>query len=291
MSFRQKIESGEFVVLGEFDPPKGADFSTMLDQAIKVKGRLDAIVIPEMARSVLKASSLGGSAILQLNGIETILQTCCRDRNRLALQADILTANALGVSNIMVIQGDDIRFGDHPQAREVNDLNTIELLQTIETLQSGKDMSGIELLGAPEFFAGSVLNAGVSGGLMDMEMENLNKMIEVGARFVITTPVFDIHWFQQLLKRIDLRRIAVIPTVLLLKSAGMARYIDRNVKNITIPSEMIRDIQKSPDKPKACIQIAAKLINHLKDMGVPGVMISTMGWEDRLPQLLDAAKL
>jgi 5,10-methylenetetrahydrofolate reductase len=126
---------------------------------------------------------------------------------------------------------------------------------------------------------------------MDMEMENLNKMIEVGARFIITTPVFDIHWFQQLLKRIDLGRVAVIPTVLLLKSAGMARYIDRNVKNITIPSEMIRDIQKSPDKPKACIQIAAELINHLKDMGVAGVMISTMGWEDRLPQLLDAAKL
>lgn len=291
MSFRKKIESGDFVILGEFDPPKGSDFSGMLAQAIKIKGRIDTIVVPEMARSVLKASSLGGAAFLQLNGIETILQVCCRDRNRLALQADILAANALGISNIMAIPGDDIRFGDHPQAREVNDLNLIELLQTIETLQSGKDMAGIELFGTPEFLTGSVLNAGVSGGLMDMEMENINRMIEAGVRFVITTPIFDIHHFKQLIKRLDLRRISVIPTVMLLKSAGMARYIDRNIKNISVPSEIIRDIQRSPDKPKACIQIAAELIIQIREMGLPGVMISTMGWENRLPQLLDAIKL
>lgn len=291
MSLRKKIESGEFIVLGEFEPPKGSDFSKMLENANHVKGRLDAIVVPEMANAVLKASSLGGSAFLKANGIESVLQVCCRDRNKLALQADILAANALGISNIMAVPGEDIRFGDHPQARSVNDLDLIELLKTIHTLQSGKDLAGIELTGTPSFLMGSIVNAGAIGGLMEMEMDNLNTMIDHGVRFIITTPVFDIHRFRQFMKRIDMDRVSLIATVMLLKSAGMARYIDRNMKNISVPSEIIRDIQKAPDKRKACIQTAAELINNIKDMGLAGVMISTLGWEDKLPQLLDAAKL
>lgn len=290
MSFNKKINSGEFTLIGEFDPPKGVDFSKMFENATRVKGRVDALVVPEMSSAVLKASSLGGCAFLQTHGFETILQVCCRDRNRLALQADILAANALGVANIMAIPGDDIRFGDHPQARTVNDLDLMQLIETIETLKSGRDMAGIELSGRPELFTGSVVNSGAIGGLLDMELENLEKMIEHGVRFVITTPVFDIHRFQQFVKRIDLKRISVIPTVLLLKSAGMARYIDRNIKNISIPSEIIREIQKAPDKQKACIKIAAEMINQIRDTGAAGVMISTVGWEDKLPRLLDALK-
>ena len=115
MSFNEKITAGEFTLLGEFDPPKGIDFSNMLDCATRIKGRLDALVVPEMSSAVLKASSLGGCVFLQSHGFDTILQVCCRDRNRLALQADILAANAMGIRNIMAVPGDDIRFGDHPQ--------------------------------------------------------------------------------------------------------------------------------------------------------------------------------
>jgi len=291
MPLKQKIESGEFVVLGEFEPPKGGDFSSLLRSATQIKGRVDALVVPEMANAVMKGSSLGGCAFLQAHGFETIFQVCCRDRNRLALQADILSAGALGIPNIMAVTGEDIRHGDHPQARAVYDLDLIQLLETLQTFQNGKDMVGIELAGAPQFFTGTAINAGALGGALDVELENLEKMIDAGVRFLLTTPLFDLHRFQQFIKRVDTSRVAVIPTIMLLKSAGMARYIDRNIKHISIPKAMIRDIQKAPDKLKQCIRLAAELIGQLKNMGMAGVMISTVGWEDKLPQVLDAAKL
>jgi len=291
MTLKQKIEAGKFVVLGEFDPPKGTDFSTLLKNANLVKGRIDALVIPEMANAVMKASSLGGCAFLQTHGFETVFQICCRDRNRLALQADILSASALGVPNVMAVSGENIKYGDHPQARDVYDLDVIQLLEVLQNFQSGKDMMGVELAGISEFCIGSSINAGAIGGVLDIELENLQKITGLGVQFVITTPLFDLHRFQQFIKRVDTTKTAVIPTILLLKSAGMARYIDRNMKNISIPSEMIRDIQKAPDKLRKCIDIAAELINSLKDMGMAGVMISTVGWEDKLPQVLDAAQL
>ena len=291
MSFEEKIKKGDFVILGEFEPPKGADFSNMLKNANLVKGRIDAIVVPEMANAVMKASSLGGCIYLQNHGFETVFQVCCRDRNRLALQADILSASALGIPNIMVVPGEDIRFGDHPKAREVYDLQPLELVQAIRTLQNGRDLAGIELNGAPRFFVGSIINVGVMGGALDIELENLGKMINEGVEFVITTPVFDLHSFNQFLKKIEDYNVFVIPTVLLLKSAGMARYISRNIRHIFIPEEMIISIQKAPDKRKRCIEIAAELITELKNMGMPGVMISTIGWEDKLPMILDQAKI
>ena len=291
MTLKEKIASRKFVVLGEFEPPKGADFSRLTKSANQVKGRLDALVVPEMANAVMKAGSLGGCAFLNAQGFETILQVCCRDRNRLALQADILAASALGISNLMAVSGEDIRFGDHPQAREVYDLDLMQLLEILSKFQEGRDMAGIELTGAPTFCIGSTVNAGAIGGALDIEIENLEKMVEKGVQFAITTPVFDLHRFQQFMKRIDVEKVSIIPTVLLLKSAGMARYIDRNIKSVSIPSEMIREVQKAPDKLKQCIQTAAELINHLKEMEMAGVMISTVGWEDKLPQILDAAKL
>jgi len=290
MSLQDRIRAGKFVLLGEFEPPKGADFSGLLKNALLTKGRLDAVVVPEMANAVLKASSLGGCAFFQKEGIETVFQVCCRDRNRLALQADILAASALGIKNIMAVPGDDIRFGDHPQARTVNDLDLIGLLETIHRLHEGRDLSGIELRGAPSFCLGSTMDAGAPGGLLTIEMENLKRKVDLGIEFAITNPIFDLRRFDQFIKRLEIK-IAVMPTVLLLKSAGMARYIDRNVKGISIPQETITRIQKASDKVKECVLIAAETIARIKDMGMAGVLISTVGWEDKLPWVLDEAKL
>lgn len=291
MSMEEKIKSGEFAVIGEFEPPKGSDFSPLLDNANRVRGRIDAYMIPEMASAVMKASSLGGCAYLQNHGLETILQVCCRDRNRLALQADIVAASALGVANIMAVPGEEIKYGDHPQARTVNDLELIDLLKALQLLQEGKDMAGIELKGTPRFFIGSPVDTGASGGLLDIELENLGKRIDLGVRYIITNPVFDLNVLKEFVKRIDPKRVALIPTVLLLKSAGMARYIDRNIKGISIPSELIANIQKAPDKREECIRIAGELITNIKKMGMAGVLISAVGWEDKIPQILDRAKL
>lgn len=291
MPLEDKIDSGKFVVLGEFEPPKGADFAPLLKHAAATRGRLDALVVPEMGNAVLKASSLGGCAVFESEGLETVLQVCCRDRNRLALQADLLAAAALGIRNVMAVPGTDIRFGDHPHARVVNDLDLMELLKALATLQQGKDLAGIELRGTPRFCVGSVIDTGASGGLLDMEIERLREMIDLGVRFVITNPVFEIRRFQQILRRIDTEKIAVIPTVLLLKSAGMARYIDRNVRGISIPPEVIRDIQKASDRVRECVRIAAGLVSRLKELGMAGVMIATAGWEDKLPEILDGARI
>ena len=291
MPLKEKILDGKFIVLGEFEPPKGADFDPFIKDANLARGRVDALVVPEMANAVLKASSLGGCACLEREGIESVLQVCCRDRNRLALQADILSAGALGVKNIMAVSGVETRFGDHPQARIVNDLDLMELIQAIQTLQKGKDMAGVELKGAPSLCIGSTINAGATGNLLDVEMENLEKMIAIGVDYVITNPVFDLRRFEQFIKRVDTQKIAVLPTILLLKSAGMARYIDRNIRGISIPPDITRGIQKAPDKVKECIRIAGDTLKRVKEMGMAGVLISTVGWESKLPLILEAAQL
>ena len=291
MTLQEKIRSGKFVVLGEFEPPKGADFSPLSKNASLTRGRLDAVVVPEMANAVLKASSLGGCAFLQREGVETVFQVCCRDRNRLALQADILSVAALGVRNLMAVPGEDIRFGDHPQARTVNDLDLMGVLETVQKLQNGKDLSGIELRGSPRFCIGSTLDTGAPGGLLNIELENLKRKTDLGVEYVLTNPVFDLRRLEQFIKRIEVKPLAVIPTVLLLKSAGMARYIDRNIKGISIPPEIIRDIQKAPDKVKECVRIASEIVVRIREMGMAGVLLSTVGWEDKLPLILDEAKL
>jgi len=290
MALEEKINAGRFVVLGEFEPPKGNNFSSYMKHANQVRGRIDAFVVPEMASAVLKASSLGACALLQKEGIETVFQVCCRDRNRLALQADLMAASGLGVKNLMVVSGDDITHGDHPQARTVNDLTMMELLEVVQRLGTGKDMAGIELNGTPRFCTGSNLDNTAAGGLLEIELENLQKKIALGAKFFITHPIFDLRPFQQFVKRVDTSKIALIPTVLLLKSAGMARYIDRNIKGVSIPAEMIRDIQKASDKVEICTKIAAQTISRLKEMGMAGVLISTVGWEDKLPMILGQIK-
>jgi len=291
MPLKEKIVAGKFVVLGEFEPPKGADFDSFVKDANLVKGRVDALVVPEMANAVLKASSLGGCASLEREGIESVLQVCCRDRNRLALQADILSAAALGVKNIMAVSGVETRYGDHPQARTVDDLNLVELIEALQTLSKGKDLAGVELNGTPSFSIGATIDAGAAGNLLDIEMAHLEKMLANGVDYVITNPVFDLRRFEQFLKRVDTKKIAVLPTVLLLKSAGMARYIDRNVRGISIPQDMIRRIQKAPDKAQECVRIAAESLKQIKAMGMAGVLISTVGWESKLPKILDEAQI
>ncbi|HDR14850.1 MAG TPA: 5,10-methylenetetrahydrofolate reductase [Desulfobacteraceae bacterium] len=291
MQLEEKLRTGGFVVFGEMEPPKGADFSRFLKNASLVKGRIDALVVPEMANAVMKACSLAGCAFLQSRGFETIMQACCRDRNRLALQADILGASALGVSAVMAVPGEDIVFGDHPRAREVKDLDIHQLLAMLQTLAQGRDLSDVELEGTPpSLLVGSVFNAGASGGALDMELEALEKKIGLGVRFIVTSPVFDEKRLEVLLKRIDTSKVSVIPTVLLLKSAGMARYIDRNIRHISIPAETIQAIQKAGDKAWECVRTAAGLVSSIREMGFAGVSISTVGWEGKLPWILDAVR-
>jgi 5,10-methylenetetrahydrofolate reductase len=286
MQLQKKLEAQEFVILAEMGPPKGTDVSELVANATQVKGRVDAFVIPEMGNAVMRLSSLGGALLLANRGLETVMQICCRDRNRLALQGDLLAAAALGVSNVMAVTGEDITHGDHHRARAVNDIDLLELLGAIQTLQGGKDMAGVELRGSPRFFVGSTVN--VTSPSPELELAALDQKLAAGARFFVTPPIFDLTVLDRFLKRWGDRRAYLIPTVLLLKSVGMARYIDRHLENVEIPAETIRRLQNAPERVRECVLIAAELITALKARRVSGVNIVTIGWEDKLPQILSA---
>jgi 5,10-methylenetetrahydrofolate reductase len=286
MHLKRKFEKGEFAILAELEPPKGVEISTMVANAIRVKGDVDAFVVPEMSNAVMRMSSLGAAMILQGKGMETVVQFNCRDRNRIALQADLLAAYACGITNVMAVKGEDPSFGDHHQARSVYDIDLLDLLQVANGLQKGRDMAGIELLGSPEFLLGSTVDAGARGKSPELVLEEMNKKMEAGTRFFITPPLFDLSAIEPFIKRVDLKQVNIIPTVLLLKSLGMARYMARNVDHIYIPDDLIKRIQKSPEKVRECVLIAAEMVNALKTEGFSGVLISTIGWEHKLSDIL-----
>ena len=287
MQLKRKFDSEEFAVLAEMEPPKGVDVSRMTTCALKVKGKVDAFVVPEMSNAVMRMSSLGGAMILQSKGMETVMQLNCRDRNRIALQADLLAASACGITNIMAVTGEDPSFGDHFQARSVYDIDLLELLGAIRQLQKGKDMAGIELSGAPEFLVGSTVNAGAKGKSPELVVEEMNKKIDAGVRFFISPPLFDLSAIGPFMKRADIQKAKIIPTVLLLKSLGMARYIMRNMEDVYVPESLLDRIQKSPDKVRECTLIASEMVSSLKQEGFSGVHIATLGWEHKLADILE----
>jgi 5,10-methylenetetrahydrofolate reductase len=235
----------------------------------------------------MRMSSLGAAMILQRQGLESVLQVCCRDRNRIALQADLLAASGCGISNVMAVTGEDPSYGDHHKARSVYDIDIIELLRAIQELQQGRDMAGIGLEGAPEFLVGATVDAGAIGKSPELELEEMNQKIEAGTRFFITPPIFETESLKAFMKRVDRKQAVIIPTVLLLKSLGMARYMARNMPNVSIPEALIERIRKSPDKVRECIRIAGELVKTLKQEAFDGVLLSTLGWEHKLPEILE----
>jgi len=287
MQLKRRFAAGEFAILAEIEPPKGVDVSQMVANAKRAKDQVDAFVVPEMSNAVMRMSSLGAAMILQRQGLEAVVQVCCRDRNRIALQADLLAAYACGIGNVMAVTGQDPSYGDHHKARAVYDIDIFELLQVIQGLQKGRDMAGIEIAGSPEFLVGSTVNAGAKGKSPELELEEMNKKIEADASFFITPPLFDVASLKPFMKRVDRKKVIIIPTVLLLKSLGMARYIAQNMPDVSVPEGLIERIRKSPDKVRECIRIAGELVTTLKQEGFDGVLLTTLGWEHKLTEILE----
>ncbi|MBW1858270.1 MAG: methylenetetrahydrofolate reductase [Deltaproteobacteria bacterium] len=290
MSFQKKLLAGDFVVLAEFDPPKGVDASDLVSNLIKIKGRVDGVIVPEMAQAVMRMSAMGGAALMQQHGMETIMQICSRDRNRLALQGDILAAYFLGIRNLLVIPGEEIMYGDHIDAKQFADIDELTLLRAIKGLQNGVDMAGMELKGSPQFVTGCSIKPTKNEIALDAELELAQKKVKEGAQFMVTPPVFNINAFTYFMEKAHALGIPVIATVFLLKSVGVARYFSANVPGPPIPEEMISRIRKASDRINECVTIAGELITSLREL-CQGVQLVTMGWENRLPAILDAAKI
>ena len=290
MSFQKKLTTGDFVVLAEFDTPKGVNLSELFSNIMKVKGRVDGVIVPEMGQAVMRMSALGGAALMQQHGMETIMQICARDRNRLALQGDILSAYVLGIRNLLVMPGEEIMYGDHIDAKPIADIDELTLLRAIRGIENGVDMAGMELNGAPEFVTGCSIKPAKNEIALEAELELAQKKVREGAQFIVTPPVFNIPAFIYFMEKAKALEVPVIATVFVLKSVGVARYISTNVPGPPIPEEIISRIRKAPDRITECVNIAGELVVALREL-CQGVQLVTMGWENRLPAILDAAHM
>lgn len=287
MDLRNRFDVGEFAVLVELVPPKGVDISGMVRAATKIGGQVTAFLVPDMGAAVMRMSALGGAMILRNKGLQAVMQVCSRDRNRLALQGDLLAAYAGGVTSIVAVGGEDLAYGDHHQAKAVDDIDLVELIAAVTTLRGGKDLSGADLAGTPRFLCGTTVNAGLRDDALEAELAEMDRRAEAGAEFFITTPIFDLEAMAPFLERVDRRRRNLVPTIMMLKSVGMARYIQRNMPHLHISGELIQRLQKAPDKTKESLRIARETIVQIREAGFKGVLVSPMGWEDHLPELFE----
>jgi methylenetetrahydrofolate reductase (NADPH) len=288
MSFQKRLTSGEFVVLAEMNTPKGVDISQMITNARRIKGRVDAVVVPDMDNGVMRMSALAGGVVMQQQGIESVIHIYGRDRNRMALQGDILAAHVLGVQNLIVVHSEPMNNGDHREAKAVDDLDELSIIEAVAGLQQGKDMAGFDLEGAPRFVTGCTIGSFADAAQMAEEWNKARRKVKAGAQFVLTPPVFDVERFGDFLAAAKDLGVPVIATIFLIKSVGIARYMALNEPGAHIGEALIQRIRKASDRENECLKFAGETIAALKGK-VAGVKIETHGWEHRLASILDYA--
>ena len=286
MSFKEQLESGKFVVVAELQPPKGNDLSELYEYAELLKGRVDAINVPDLQNAIMRLGSLSVCALLKAKGMEVIFNLSCSDRNRLVLQSELLSASALGLKNVLILQGDHPSIGDHFEAQPVFDLDVIGLLGAARRLQEGYDLMGNDLQGKPQFCVGTYVNAAAKGHVLDLEIMDMEKKIRSGADFFFTHSIYDVSLFEAFVKKVAHFKVPIMVGITLLKSVGMARYVNKHVEGASIPDSIIDQLMKASDKQRASIEIAGGLIKALRPL-CQGVQIIPIGWEKQIPALLD----
>jgi len=292
MKLLEIFESGKFAVTSEVGPPKGVDIEVMLEDAELLRGKVDAINVTDQQSSVMRLGSLTTAYIVQQKGLEAIYQCVCRDRNRIALQSDLLSAWVLGIKNVLSITGDLPQLGDHPEAKAVYDLDSVTLLQAIKGLNEGHDMNGNELKGKPDFFAGAVVTP--EADPIEPQMIKFEKKIAAGAKFIQTQAIYDLDNFKRFMERARRQDVKIMAGIVLLVSAGMARYMNKNVPGIFVPDELIKEMADAPKEKRldAGIRIAGRMIRQLREEKVcDGVHIMAIGKEEVVPDILAAAGL
>ncbi len=288
MTLKEKIRNGKFIITAEIGPPKGIDVQSQLQEAGLLKSRVDAINVTDSQSAVMRLGSLAVSSLLQREGIEPVYQLTCRDRNRIALQSDALSAAALGIENILVLTGDHPMRGDHPEAKPVFDLDSVQLIGALRMLEAGRDLAGKELKGAPRFCIGAVVNPGADP--IEPELIKFEKKINAGAEFFQTQGVYDVEAFAKFTDRVKGFNTCIIAGIILIKSPEMARFMNKNVAGIFVPDNLIAEIEGASDRQQKAAEIAARTIKELKGL-VGGVHIMSLGWNKLIPQILDKAGL
>ncbi len=291
------LRSGLFAVTGECGPPRGADAEVIRKKCQVLKGKADAFNITDNQTSVVRMSSIASAVIMMQEGMEPTMQMVCRDRNRIAIQSDILGGAALGIKNMLCLSGDHQKFGDHPQSKNVFDLDSIQLIQTVRRMRDeGKFLGGDEIKGVPRLFIGAAENPFADP--FEIRVPRLAKKIAAGVEFIQTQCIFNVAKFREWMKGVVDRglheKCFILGGVTPFKSFGMARYMAKNVPGMDVPDDMLKRMKDTAKEKQAeeGINIAIETIQQLKEMeGIAGVHIMAIEWEEKVGEIAEKAGL
>ena len=292
MKVTDLFAKGEFVVSAEVGPPKGCHIEGLVEEAKEFLSGISAVNVTDCQSSVMRMGSLATCIKLKEAGLNPIYQITCRDRNRIALQSDILSAAAFGIENLLLLTGDHTKLGDHPQAKPVFDLDSVSLIHAVKTLESGYDLAGNELVGDPPSFAKGAVVSPCSDSI-DAQLAKMERKVLAGAEYFQTQAVYEPEKFIEFMEKAKQFGKPVQLGIVIPKNAGMCKYMNKNVAGIHIPDEMINELAADKERAKAGItgvEIAARIIRACKDY-CQGVHIMAMGWESKVPGLLEQAGL
>jgi methylenetetrahydrofolate reductase (NADPH) len=291
LTFREACSTKSFVVTAEVGPPKGTNVAHLMELVSKLRGTVDGINVTDNQSAVMKLSSLAACRLVLEAGGEPILQLTCRDRNRLALQSDLLAAWVLGIRNVLCLTGDHVRIGDHPAAKPVFDLDSVQLLQLVGRLNAGQDLAGNSLDGAPNFFAGAAVTPGADP--LEPQLLKFRKKIVAGAKFFQTQAVFDLDELKRFLDRAQPDGVTILAGIVLLVSPRMAQFLNENIPGVFVPDRLIDRLASVPKEKRLNegIRIAAELVRAIRDQGLcQGVHIMAIGREEKVLEILHAAE-
>ncbi len=283
---QEALDKGEFAITAEICPPKGSDTTKFVEKARLLKDCIVAANVTDNQRAVMRLSSLACSVLLINEGIEPVFQMTCRDRNRLALQSDLLGAWALGVKNVLALTGDDVSFGDHRDAKAVFDLDSVQLVGAISLLNRGVNHNEKELRGGTDFYLGAVVAP--EANPIEPEMIKFRKKIKAGARFFQTQAIYDMEKFKRFFDEADKLEVKVLGGILLLKSAKMANFLNKNVPGVNVPQALIDELEAAPDQLQKGIEIASRQVRDLKGF-CHGAHIMAISMEGSVPEIIAGA--
>jgi methylenetetrahydrofolate reductase (NADPH) len=290
VSFKEKLDSGKFVITSEIAPPKGTNLEQMYHHIDMLKDKVDALNVTDHQSSVMRFPSIGGCMAIREHDGEAVLQMTCRDRNRMSLQAELMLAYTRGIKNVLCLTGDAIPVGDHKEAKGVFDLDSVQLLRTIRTMESGYDLGGNELNGVVEFCSGAIVTP--EANPLEPQLMKFEKKVEAGAVFFQTQAVYDLDNFISFMKYARRFPVKILAGIVLLSSARMAKYMTDNVPGIFVPQNLIEELSSAPKGEALAkgIEIAGRMIATLKkDSICDGVHIMAIGKEEVVPDILAAA--
>jgi len=291
-AFKEVLNSGKFVVTSEVAPPKGTNLDKFKHHIELLKDKVDAMNVTDHQSSVMRYPSLGGAMLVKDFGGEVILQMTCRDRNRLALQADLLFASSRGIQNVLCLTGDSVILGDHKDAKSVFDLDSSQLLKTVRTLENGKDLGGNDLDGGVSFCAGAIVTP--EADPLEPQLIKFEKKIEAGAEFIQTQAVYDLDKFKEFMDYARQFNAKILAGIILLTSAPMARFMNKNIAGVFVPQDLIDEMAAAP-KGQAItkgIEIAGRMIKRIHEEQIcDGVHIMAIGKEELVPDIMAAAGL